>query len=652
MKIRVYALFLLPGLLVALLMMGMNLAQPAAQAQNGFDCSTVTDVPAGDCQALVALYNTTGGENWNYSDGWLQSAAVCSWTGVSCNAGRVSWLSLYDNRLTGTLPPEFSNLTGLTGLSLDSNFLTGLPGEIGDLTALTFLSMGNNQLTSLPSEIGNLTRTTSVWLANNLLTSLPNSIGNMNNLQTLALSHNQLNALPPQIGNLSQLAALYADGNQLTSLPSEFGNLVKLEYVQLHNNPLTGEVPAFFPGLPALGVDEWYHHSPFTFYNTGWCEPATGPVADWLAAITYEGTGLICGQSPGGISGQVSTNGALPGVQVTLYRALAGPDFHEEMGQSWLVVTHTVSGPDGLYAFNGLGQRIDYRVHFADPTGQYAPQYYDNKYFRELSTPITLTVGQMRTGVDAVMSLPKPTVVEVETDGSVTPNPDGTVTISQIRAERSPITITLPITCAGGIAPTDVNLKITPPGTTFTMTSVGGGNYQATIPTNQVENGVLTVAYKCAGADQETPVGRVTLYDPSGIITNAETGQPVVGATVTLYNVPGWLPRTGPTDTRPNTCESHRSKASAAPWSQPAPTFLGVIANPDVVGIAPQLSRQQTDEIGYYGWDVSEGCWYVTVEADGYAPLTSPVVGVPPEVTDLHLTLTPIREIYLPAVQK
>src|SRR5690606_32306788 len=48
-----------------------------------------------------------------------------------------------------------------------------------------------------------------------------------------------------------------------------------------------------------------------------------------------------------------------------------------------------------------------------------------------------------------------------------------------------------------------------------------------------------------------------------------------------------------------------------------------------------------TNDIGYYGWDVAEGCWYVVVEAEGYDTLTSPVVGVPPEVTDLHLALTP-----------
>jgi hypothetical protein len=49
---------------------------------------------------------------------------------------------------------------------------------------------------------------------------------------------------------------------------------------------------------------------------------------------------------------------------------------------------------------------------------------------------------------------------------------------------------------------------------------------------------------------------------------------------------------------------------------------------------------------------VSEGCWYVTVEATGYEPLTSPVVGIPPEVTDLNLALRPegLQQVYLPLV--
>lgn len=107
-------------------------------------------------------------------------------------------------------------------------------------------------------------------------------------------------------------------------------------------------------------------------------------------------------------------------------------------------------------------------------------------------------------------------------------------------------------------------------------------------------------------------------------------------------NVPGWEPKTGPDDDRPNTCESNLSKPASTPWSQPAPTDLGIIANADVTPITPKLPYQHTTIAGYYGWDVSEGCWFVTVEAEGYEPLTSPVVGVPPEVTDLDLQLTPL----------
>ena len=76
--------------------------------------------------------------------------------------------------------------------------------------------------------------------------------------------------------------------------------------------------------------------------------------------------------------------------------------------------------------------------------------------------------------------------------------------------------------------------------------------------------------------------------------------------------------------------------------SQPAPTHLGIVAYADVVWTDPQMHYQHTTVEGYYGWDVSEGCWYVTVEAEGYEPLTSPVVGIPPEVTDLNLALTPV----------
>jgi hypothetical protein len=68
MRTKAYTLFVIPGALLALPILDMSLTQPAAHAQNGFDCANVTDAPTSDCEALVALYNATGGENWQYSN--------------------------------------------------------------------------------------------------------------------------------------------------------------------------------------------------------------------------------------------------------------------------------------------------------------------------------------------------------------------------------------------------------------------------------------------------------------------------------------------------------------------------------------------------------------------------------------------------------
>jgi len=72
--------------------------------------------------------------------------------------------------------------------------------------------------------------------------------------------------------------------------------------------------------------------------------------------------------------------------------------------------------------------------------------------------------------------------------------------------------------------------------------------------------------------------------------------------------------------------------------------------------ISPTINPQLTGDDGYYGWEVAEGCWYVTIEADGYEPKASYVVGVPPAVTDLNMALQPLalpsQQVYLPLIMK
>lgn len=134
-------------------------------------------------------------------------------------------------------------------------------------------------------------------------------------------------------------------------------------------------------------------------------------------------------------------------------------------------------------------------------------------------------------------------------------------------------------------------------------------------------------------------------YDPSGNVTNARTGAPVPGATVTLYRVPAAWPdtRTAARDCR--TVET-RPGGITGTWNTlpPAPAGLGVMEDPRFApaALSPAINPLVTDDDGHYGWDVIRGCWYVLVEAAGYLSATSPVVGVPPEVTDLHIALEPI----------
>lgn len=90
------------GLLLVLIIFAS--AAPPAVAQ------TCVGIPDTECQALYALYNSTGGDGWIDNTNWLSTTVpVDDWYGISVYAGHVGSIVLRYNSLYGVIPPELGN---------------------------------------------------------------------------------------------------------------------------------------------------------------------------------------------------------------------------------------------------------------------------------------------------------------------------------------------------------------------------------------------------------------------------------------------------------------------------------------------------------------------------------------------------------------
>ncbi len=147
-----------------------------------------------DREALVALYNATGGANWRENTNWLSSAPLGRWYGVEADSdGRVVEVSLWLNKLEGELPSELGNLAKLERLSLPLNSLSGdVPSELGMLSNLKELTLIANRLTGeIPVELGGLTNLEKLYLSvgNRFTGCIPSALQNVavNDLSELGL---------------------------------------------------------------------------------------------------------------------------------------------------------------------------------------------------------------------------------------------------------------------------------------------------------------------------------------------------------------------------------------------------------------------------------------------------------------------------------
>ena len=103
------------------------------------DCSNGTVVPnpgadpglVADCETLLAVKDAlrgTGTLNWSVD------VAIAEWDGIRVEDGRVISIILVEKGLTGTVPAQLAELTGLEELRLSGNRMTGcIPPSLRDV---------------------------------------------------------------------------------------------------------------------------------------------------------------------------------------------------------------------------------------------------------------------------------------------------------------------------------------------------------------------------------------------------------------------------------------------------------------------------------------------------------------------------------------
>ncbi|KAJ6824765.1 pentatricopeptide repeat-containing protein, mitochondrial [Iris pallida] len=161
----------------------------------------------------------------------------------------LKWLTMGDNSIEGSIPPEIENLVSLELLDLGQNFLSGcIHASIGLLKNLQTLVLSSNKFSGeIPSTMGNLSRLNKLYLEfNSFSGSIPASLGKCKSLELLHLGNNKLTGtIPKEVFSISSLTqGLSFEENQLTGMiPLEVGNLINAGGIWLFGNKLSGKIP-------------------------------------------------------------------------------------------------------------------------------------------------------------------------------------------------------------------------------------------------------------------------------------------------------------------------------------------------------------------------------------------------------------------------
>jgi hypothetical protein len=241
--------------------------------------------------ALATLFYATGGADWVSNTGWLDfNQDECDWFSSAeeapcSDAGQITYLSLLDNGMVGTLPNELAILTDLLDIHFENAGISGtiptrygllsnlstlrlrglplsgsIPKELAEITNMDLLLLSANDLVGwIPTELGKLTLLTALLASSNLLSgSLPTELSECTQLDLLSFRTNNLTGkLPTELGRLTNLTGVSLYENLFSGeIPSEFGLLENIQFMFLDENDLTGQIPSELGNLSGL-VELW-----------------------------------------------------------------------------------------------------------------------------------------------------------------------------------------------------------------------------------------------------------------------------------------------------------------------------------------------------------------------------------------------------------
>jgi len=251
--------------------------------------------------------------NWVDTTNWISSEHECDWYGIYCEVETVTGIGMYNNGLTGKVPPEVALLSeSLTFFDVYGNMVHNSGDEethfLGELTNLRYLLLGQTyfEYDGIPESIGHLKYLEEFDCSYSLFGgSFQGSVfENKPNLRFLVLSGLSLGSpVPREIGELPSLEEFYIDSSDLTgdlsfiesmtesspirkmwldynpglsgTIPEAIGRLINLQSFSLVESSLSGNIP------PEIGMAQSLEE--IWLYSNN----LSGPVPDEIGNLLY-----------------------------------------------------------------------------------------------------------------------------------------------------------------------------------------------------------------------------------------------------------------------------------------------------------------------------------------------------------------------------